>query len=135
MHESVVLQRYGLTPEGEHPLIVQALIVGKVVLLVEMLRIGNRVDLKTPAANIFARSIFFALCLLLFNVLEHSAMALWTGEPIAEALADANTFAKIATVIGLMTIAFLPYHFLKEAQKISTNRSSLFAFLVGRYRR
>jgi hypothetical protein len=133
LYESVVLQQYGLSPEGEHSLIVQALIIGKIILLVEMLRIGNRVELNTSAANIFVRSVFFALCLLLFNVLEHSAIALWTGKSVADALAEENTLAKIASVVAIMTIAFLPYHFLKEMQKTS-REFRLFNYLFAKRR-
>lgn len=108
---------------------VRHVLVAKIVAY-PVLRIGNRVNTNMPAANILIKSVFLALCLFIFNVLEHSAIAIWKGEQISEALTKENTLTKFATAIGTMTIAFIPYHFLKEAQKSSV-KTNLFSFLFA----
>lgn len=131
LHETIVLVQHGLVPEGGHSAIIQALIIGKVVLLAELLRLGNRIKTQTPAINIFWKSVMFAVALLLFDVLEHSAIAYWNGENIASALANTNTIGKILTIMAIMTIAFLPYFAYKEAQQ-KYGEFRLWSLLTGR---
>ena len=117
LHEIVVLKQHGLVTQDAHPAIVQALILGKVVLLAEMLRLGRRIGTPSPAIDIVWKAALFAVALLLFEIGEHAALAYWHGTSVYLAVSDADTIGKVSTRIAIMTIALLPYFVYKEAQK------------------
>lgn len=134
LYGEVLLDQYGIRPENKSSLLVNALILGKVILIAEVIRLGNRVSFFTPIFSIVLRSFLFALALFSFHVLEHLVVAYWHGKPLLSSLSEFGNLKRDIAVVVIMTIALFPYHGFKELQKITGN-TKLFSHLFGVRRR
>ena len=130
MYEQVVLDRYGIRPDDQSSLIVNALVLGKVILIAEVIRLGNRVSTIAPIFSIVIRSFLFALALFAFHVLEDILIAYWHGNPPFSGLSDFENYKQDLAVVTIMTIALLPYHAFKELQN-ATGNTKLISHLFG----
>lgn len=117
LHEQVVLDRAGVTGEEPSQLWVHALILGKVVLVAEIIRIGARLPWPNALLSIVFKSILFALVIFGFHLVEDVVVALWNGQSVLYGFSEVNNFRKDAIEIAIMVIALLPYHLYKEVQK------------------
>lgn len=129
LHEQVVLNHIEIGDEEGSRLLVHALILGKVVLIAEIIRIGARIAWPNALLSILFRSVLFALAMFLFHLLEDVIEAIWHGRSVLSGFARAENIQKDIVVIAIMAIALLPYHFFKELQK-QTGEAGLLRLLL-----
>lgn len=132
LHERVLAGTYGFSVANEGWTVVTALILGKVVLIAEMLRAGEYVARRVPALGIVLKALIFASAILLFHLGEHLVIEAWNGRSLAEAigLPSTDAIAKDLMKIGLMAIALIPYFLIKEIEK-RTGQTDLILIAVG----
>lgn len=132
LHAAMLADQYHFRLETNGWTIVTALILGKVVLIAEALRFGDRIAASAPAFAVAIKSMFFALAILLFHGAEHVVSALWHGEAFGPGLLsmDAQHVARSVVAAGIMTIALMPYFLIKEIEK-RTGETDLLLMAVG----
>jgi len=118
LHEIVILERHGIADKGHQALIANALILGKVILIAEVLRLGMKMKFSRPIISIVIRSLLFAIALVCFHILEHAVLALWHGEPVLSAITDISNLQQDIVVVTIMTVALMPYHAFKVIQQL-----------------
>jgi hypothetical protein len=133
LHESVVLGKQGVDYQSHGFAFINALVLGKVMLLAEGLHLGRRFETTVPYYTILMKSVLFALAFLCFHVLEHVAIGLWKGEVVSESLPSIGAGGLMGAVIvsAIMAIALIPYFAFKEIEKL-TGDSELLAQIFGR---
>jgi hypothetical protein len=133
LHESVVLEKQGVDYQSHGFAFINALVLGKVMLLAEGLHLGRRFETKAPYYTILMKSVLFALAFLCFHVLEHVAIGLWNGEVVSDSIPSigAGGLAGAVIVSAIMAIALIPYFAFKEIEKL-TGDNELLAQIFGR---
>jgi hypothetical protein len=131
MYEWIALERNGMQVPTNPSLLVEILVIGKVILIAEALKFGNRFTLPAPIASIVLRSFVFALLLLLIHLLENTIEAWWHGKSIVQALLGATSWRDALIMTGILTISMLPYQAFKEVQNLSRD-IDLMSRLLGR---
>lgn len=131
MHEWVLSGTYGFSVVSQGWTIVTALILGKVVLIAEMLHAGSRLSRRLPSFTVIVKSCAVALALLLFHVLEHLAVAWWQGEDILHAFGEMNGTLWLSLIkTAMVAVAFLPYFMIKQVEQ-KTGQSDLLLLSIG----
>jgi len=135
LHETVIVSAYNLDLQSHGLLIIKALIIGKVVLIAEAVKVGERLPHITPASSILVKSALFAVAILGFQALEEIVSAVWEGNEIIGVLPEVNgaDIKRGLTFTSIVTLTMLPYFIIKEIEKI-TNRKELLFELFGRQR-
>jgi hypothetical protein len=132
LHETLLADSYHVGLQAHGLAIVNALIIGKVVLIAEALRVGDRAARRAPAFAILIKSLFFALAIVLFHATEHIVTELWHGAALNADLfvVDAENARRSLIMAAIMTIALMPYFLIKEIER-RTGEADLLLMAVG----
>jgi hypothetical protein len=132
LHETLLADSYHVGLQAHGFAIVTALILGKVVLIAEALRVGERTAERVPALAILIRSVLFALAILLFHATEHIVTELWDGAEMNSDLlmVDEAQARRSLIMAAIMTIALMPYFLIKEIER-RTGEVDLLLMAVG----
>jgi hypothetical protein len=132
LHETLLADSYHVGLQAHGLAIVNALILGKVILIAEALRVGDRATQIAPAFAILIKSLFFAAAIVLFHAAEHILSELWQGAALnADLLAIDEAQARRSLIMAaIMTIALMPYFLIKEIER-HTGEADLLLMAVG----
>jgi len=132
LHQELLSETYHLTLQSQGRAIITALILGKVVLIAEALRLGHFLSARMPAMSVIIRSILFAGAILTFHACEEAVMTVWRGQSLAAAMEDVTVEAlrRSGLLALIMTFALIPYFIIKEIEK-QTGQSNLLLVGVG----
>lgn len=129
LHEHALSGAYGFSMMNEGWAIVTALILGKVVVIAEMLHAGSGLSQRFPSLTVIIKSCAVALALLIFHLLEHLAIAWWDGEDILHVVGEFDgTLSLIKT--AMMAVAFLPYFLIEQVEE-KTGQKDLILLAIG----
>ena len=98
----------------------EALVLGKVVLLGSMLRLGDRFRGKPLIVSTLYRTLTFSLLVLAFTLLEHFVKGFVHGQSIATSVQEiaAISGAEVGARIIVMFIAFIPMFAIWEISSL-----------------
>lgn len=132
LHEALMADAYNFNYESQGRAIVIALVLGKVVLIAEALRLGDGLGERVPAFSIAIRSVLFAAAILAFHACEEVAVGLWHGRNLGSIADDlsAHVIWRSGLLAGLMAIALVPYFLIKEIEN-RTGQSDLLLLAMG----
>lgn len=132
LHASLLAATYNVDIESHGLLIIQALILGKVVLIGEALSLGERASRILPIAPALVKSVLFSAAIIAFQIVEHFARELWKGQPPSGGLPPelGGDLLRLATFSALLVLAFLPYFAIREIEK-KTGTSDLLLWAIG----
>jgi len=96
--------------------LIQALVLGKVVLVGEIFHLGDRFQDKPLIVPTLYKTFLFSILVLAFAVLEHFVKGFIHGENVAAIAADlaSKSGADIVAKILVMFIAFIPMFAISE---------------------
>src|SRR6516225_1643066 len=99
--------------------LIEALVLGKVVLLGEIFHLGDRFRGKPLIFSTLYRTLSFSLLVLIFAVLEHFVKGFIHGQNFAASLQEiAPRGAEIGAKIIMMFIAFIPMFAIWEISNL-----------------
>lgn len=100
--------------------LVEALVLGKVILLGDLFGLGDRFHGKPLIVPTLYRTFAFSVLVLVFAVLEHFARGFFHGENIAAIVGEiaAKPGADIAARVVVMFIAFVPMFAIWEIDNL-----------------
>lgn len=132
LHEVLLANTYNFTYESQGRAIVTALILGKVVLIAEALRLGESLGGRFPALSVAIRAILFAAAILAFHACEEVVVGLWHGRSFGAVAGDVSalTIWRSGLLAIIMTIALIPYFLIKEIEK-RTGQTNLLLVAFG----
>ena len=115
-YRRVVLAEVGISYTHYGYAVVQALILGKVVLIGDALHLGKSRGDKPLIVSALYRSLVFGVYVLAFGVLERVVHALIKGESLAPEFAKVLAHpASVGAHVSLVILAFIPFFMLREA--------------------
>jgi hypothetical protein len=129
--KSVVMEKQGLDYQLHGLALINALVLGKVMLLAEGLHLGRRFENRAPYHAILMKSVLFVLAFLCFHVLEHVAIGFWKGEAIWDSIPSGAVHLKETMIISfIVALALVPYFAFKEIEML-TGETELLAAILG----
>lgn len=130
LHKAFILDRSPLS--GQVFAIINAVILGKVIVILEFLRVGKRLLRRPPLVRIGIKSIIFGSLLLIFHIVEEGIGGWFHGKTFAQTLAeiDGGKIIELVTLAVLMIIVLAPYFFLREIAA-AIGAKKLMKFLLG----
>jgi hypothetical protein len=118
LYRAVILAQ-DLTALGQGIVIVNALVLGKVMIIAKELRLGEVSKDRPLIYPTLLRSALFAIVLAFFKVLEEGVRGLVKGESFQRSIADigGGTWEGILCVTAIMFVALIPFFGFSELQK------------------
>jgi hypothetical protein len=102
-------ERYGLC-------LLESLVLAKIILTGEVLRIDRRLGEKSLIVQTFFKAAVFSVFVLVFEVLEHLILGAVRGKAPAEVLAEVleRGWPRLIAMALVVFVAFLPFFAFKE---------------------
>ncbi|HYB08435.1 MAG TPA: hypothetical protein VEJ16_02045 [Alphaproteobacteria bacterium] len=136
LHESLVLAQHEISFTHYGFAAINALILAKVMLVAEDLRLGRRIERWRVIYSIVLKSLLFAALFICFHVIEETIVGLFDGKTIADSIpsfggARGGLF-RVAIMAIIMTFALMPYFAYTQVAR-AIGRDKLHAILLSRY--
>jgi hypothetical protein len=111
LHKSVILEEDHINYEVQGLAIVNALVLAKVMLIADGLKLGARFGDRPLIYSVLYASFLFAVALIGFHIAEGAALALVHGRPVADSLADlgAGDPRVILSFGAIAFVALIPF--------------------------
>jgi hypothetical protein len=100
--------------------LVNALVLAKIVLIEEWVRMGKRSEDKALMLSTIHKSFFFTLLFLAFHILEGAVHHLWHGQTLASSL-DTELVKNKSELLGTGLVIFfgsMPFFALREVRRV-----------------
>lgn len=111
--------------------IINALVIGKVILIGEMLHLGKRVESKPLYQSVFLKSIVFGLLTFAFHLIEEFVKRLIHHEPRGTVWQNMHTDQFIARSI-IVFLTFLPLFAFRELRRVIGEKQFYSLFFTTR---
>jgi hypothetical protein len=133
LHESIVLAKHNINFSFFGLPLINALILGKVMLVAEDLHLGERFKERGLIYPIIYKSILFAIVFICFHVLEESVKAIFKGGSISESVSSVGggDLPGILSLAAIMTLALSPFFAFRELGRVIGERKLRSLFLTG----
>jgi hypothetical protein len=120
LHKTAVLQQHNIDYNGLGFAIINAVVLVKVMLVADDLKVGTRFQGKSLIYHTLYASFWFAVILVAFHILEGAVMALVRSKPLSESLADFGA-GDLGGVLSIGAIAFVgltPFFLFREIGRV-----------------
>jgi hypothetical protein len=120
LHQRIVLREQGISFFGQGFALVNALILAKVMLVAEDLKLGKRFHHLPPIYAALADSFLFSLIFIAFHYVEAAVIALIRQQPISENVPSVGGGGLIGVlcVAAIMFISLIPYFALRAVGRV-----------------
>lgn len=120
LHRTLVLEQSHVDYQDQGFAIINALILAKVVLVAEDLRLGSRLRAPRLIYSVLYKSVLFAIVLICFHILEGMAAAWLHARPLSESLAEfgRGDLKGVVSMAALVAVAFIPFFMFREAARV-----------------
>ena len=132
LHEAIVSAKDGIKYHFYGFAIVNALILGKVILVAEDFRFAEWFREQRPIYAILAKSVAFAILLLIFDIVEEVVVGKFKGKTIGESfphIGDGSPRAFLFVII-ILSLALIPYFSFREIGRVFGERELRSLFLT-----
>jgi len=132
LYERIILRQEGMNFTKQGFALVNALILGKVMLIAEDLEIGRRLRPSPLVYPILGDSIIFSVLFIIFHVAEHVIVGLLKGKTVAASVPviGGGGLAGLISVAVIYFVALIPFFALKSLSR-ELGEGRLKAMLFG----
>ena len=133
IHRSVLLAEEHYNYQAQGLAIVNALILAKVMLIGEDLRLGNRFKDKPLVYSILYKSLVFAVFFICFHIFEEVLIGVFRGKTIAHSLPTIGGGSPqgIVSVGAIVFVSLIPFFGFREIARVIGKRE-LVSLLLSR---
>lgn len=120
LHKTIVLEQSHVDYQSQSFAVINALILAKVVLIAEDMRLANRFMDHALIYSVLYKSLIFAVALVCFHLLEGVIVASLRTRPLSESLVDfgRGDLKGIASTGALVFVSFIPFFMFREAARV-----------------
>ena len=120
MYKSVILGEYHIDFAYHGFALINALALGKVMLVAKDLHLGQRFEKAPLVYSTLVKSAMFTVVLTCFKILEDAVVGLHRGRSFAEGIADlgGGTLQAILTLTLLLFVVLIPFVAFGELQRV-----------------
>jgi hypothetical protein len=114
--------------------VLEALVLAKVILIGDMMRLGRRFDDKPLMVPTLYKAVVFSLWVGVFSVLEHTIGGLLRGPGLAGGIAELRSTGKYELLARCLItfVAFIPFFAFKELGRVLGEDKIRTLFFRGR---
>lgn len=118
-YTALLLRRYDVSTDtlSYTFAIINALVIGKVILIGEMLHLGRRVETRPLYQSVLLKSFLFGLLVFAFHILEEFIKRLIHHKPAGTVLDEMEVKQMLARSI-IILCAFLPLFAFRELRRV-----------------
>ena len=100
--------------------VIQALILGKVIMIGAVFRLGRSLEQRPLIYSTLYKALVFTFLVLVFNLFEHAIKGLWTGKGLAGGFAEFLDRWPHELLAGSLVIlvALIPFFAVKELGRV-----------------
>jgi len=100
--------------------VIQALILGKVIMIGAVFRLGRSLEQRPLIYSTLYKAVVFTFLVLVFNLIEHVIKGLWTGKGLAGGFAEFLDRWPHELLAGSLVIfvALIPFFAFKELGRV-----------------
>src|SRR5215471_15045031 len=115
-----ILAEYHITYGHYWVSVLEALVLAKVILIGDMMRLGQRFDEKPLLVPTLYKAVVFSLWVGVFSVLEHTIEGLLRGHGPAEGIAELRRTGEYELLARCLItfVAFIPFFAFKELGRV-----------------
>jgi hypothetical protein len=116
VYRRLVLAAYDISYTNYWVAVIEALILGKVIMIGGVFHLGPRFDSKPLIFPTLFKTAVFSVFVGLFKIVEHAIRGLWSGAGITEDLAEMSSrdFYEVLAYSLVVLVALLPFFAVKE---------------------
>jgi hypothetical protein len=120
MHEWTVLASHQISFRFYGLAVVNALVLGKIMLIAEDLHFADRLENKPLIYPIAYKSIAFTVLLMVAYIVEEIAVGLFHGKTVTESFPEigGGGLAGVLTTAAIMCVALVPFFSFREIARI-----------------
>jgi hypothetical protein len=115
-----VLAAHNITYTNYWVAVIEALILAKVVMIGDMLRLGRRLEHKPLIYSTLLKTIVFSLFVGAFTLIEHVGKGLWNGAGLTGGLVELLGKGHHELLAGCLVtfVAFIPFFAFRELGRV-----------------
>ena len=120
-YRRLLLAAYDITYTDYWVAVIEALILGKVIMLGSVFRLGRGLESKPLIYPTLYKTVLFTVFVAAFKVVEHVAKGLWEREGLAGILAQLSSGSRLELVLAnslVILVAFIPFFAVKELGRV-----------------
>jgi hypothetical protein len=116
----LILAAHGITYTDYWVALIKGLILGKVIMVLGVFRLGRRVEAMPLVYPTFYKAVVFTLLVGVFTVVEFEIKGLWAGGGVARGLVDLSGkgFEELTADSLVVFVAFIPFFAVKELGRV-----------------
>jgi hypothetical protein len=120
LHRSAILAEYHIDFAFQGLAVINALALGKVMLIAKELHFAHQLDDAPLIYPILVKSFAFAVLLGIFKILEDAGLGAYRGKSFHQSIADlaGGRWAGIVTLTGLVGLLLIPFFGFTELNRI-----------------
>ena len=111
LHQMIILHQEGMNFTMQGFALVNALVLAKVMLIAEDLRVGHWLRSRPLIYPILGESLIFTVVFICFHVVEHLVIGLFKGETLRESVPviGGGGLAGLLSVAMILFVALIPF--------------------------
>jgi hypothetical protein len=119
-YRRLVLAAHDFTYTNYWVAVIEALILAKVVMIGDVLRLGRRLDHKPLIYSTVLKTVIFSLFVGAFTLIEHVIKGLWMGKGLTGGLVDLLGKGHHELLAGCLVVfvAFIPFFAFRELGRV-----------------
>ena len=120
VYRRLVLAAHDITYTNYGVALIEALILGKVIMIGGVFRLGRGLEAKPLIFPTLYKAVVFSFFVYVFNFIEHLLKGLWQGRGLTGGLADFFARSPHELVAGclIVFVAFIPFFAMKELGRV-----------------
>jgi hypothetical protein len=118
LHKQAI-QGHGISAWQQGFAILNALVLGKVILIGQALEVGKGLERRALVWVVLGKSLVFVILLVAFHIAEEAIRAWFESKPLSDAFAGfGGTLAGLLTYAAIFFVALIPFFAFQEAARI-----------------
>ncbi len=119
-YRRILLSAYGIDYINYGVAVIEALILGKVVMIGDILRLGRGLEQKPLIYPTLLKTFVFTVFVAAFTLIEHAIKGLWQGKGLTGGLIELSEkgYHELLANSLVVFVAFIPFFAVKELQRV-----------------
>lgn len=120
VYRRILLAEQGVSYENYGFAVIEALVLGKVIMLGDLARLGRGLEAKPLIVPTLYKTLVFSVLVAAFKVIEHGTKGLWQGVGFAGGLMElSEKWSDELLANGLvLLVALIPFFAIKELGRV-----------------
>jgi len=120
VHQRLVLAVYDITYTNYGFAVIEALVLGKVIMIGDALHLGRGFEAKPLLYPTLYKTVVFTVFVGIFKIIEHAIIVLWNGGAVTEVMVKISEQWLLEVIANSLVVfvAFIPFFAVKEIGRV-----------------